>query len=253
LVFALLPLAAQARGFDDFTARAPSLKQAGHWEWAWDGNDALGVGVPALVHYVASGPARIVINGPDEMLEHMRVGQGQIQMECDNDCHFNGRRLDITVSGVALNTIGLAGSGEIQLGRLNQDHLKLAISGSGRASAEGRIGRMELSISGSGEARLGDVAVQQADINISGSGQVGAQGRIDRVELMISGSGDAHLDDVAIRQANIHIAGSGTADMTPREEADVHVMGSGKVRMKAKPARFNQMVTGSGGVRVAGD
>ena len=253
LVFCLLPLTAEARGFEDFTAREPALKQSGHWEWAWDGSDSLGVGAPATVHYVASGPARIVVNGPDEMLEHLRVGQGQIRMECDNDCHFNGRRLDITVSGVALNTVGLAGSGEIVLGRLDQDRLKLAISGSGRASAEGRIGRMDLSISGSGQARLGEVAVQQADINISGSGQVGAQGRMDRVELMIAGSGDAHLDDVVIRQANVHITGSGTADMTPHDEADVHVVGSGKVRMKATPARFNQTVMGSGGVRVAGD
>jgi hypothetical protein len=257
LVFSLTSLLCaplvQARGFDDITPREPSLKQSGHWEWAWDGSDALGVGVPAIVHYVPGGPARIAVTGPDDILQRLEVGQGQIRIQCDNDCHFNGRKLDITVSGVALNTVGLAGSSEIQLGRLSQDHLKLAISGSGRVSAEGRIDRMELSIAGSGEARLGDVAMQQADIHISGSGQVGARGRIDRVELTISGSGNARLGEVAMRQADVHIAGSGSADMTPREEADVHVVGSGKVHMAATPVRLNQSVTGSGGVRVSAD
>jgi len=244
---------AQARGFEDFTPRDPSLKQSGHWEWAWDGSDALSVGAPATVHYVPGGPARITVNGPDDILEHLRVGQGQIRMECDYDCHFNGRKLDITVSGVALNAVGLAGSGEILLGRLNQDRLKLDVSGSGRASAEGRIDRMDLSISGSGSARLGEVAMQQAAIRISGSGQVSARGRMDQVDLTISGSGAAQLGDVAARQADIHIAGSGTADLAPREEANVHVTGSGKVRMTARPARLNQTVTGSGGVRIAGN
>jgi hypothetical protein len=205
---------AQARGFDDFTPREPSLKQSGHWEWAWDGTDGLGVGVPATVHYVPGGPARIIVTGPDEILERLRVGQGQIKMPCDNDCHFGGRRLDITVSGVALHSVALAGSGEIQLGRLDQDRLKLAIMGSGWISAEGRI---------------------------------------DRVELAIMGSGDARLGDAAIRQADIHIAGSGNAILTPREEANIHVAGSGNVRMTAMPVRLNQIVAGSGGVRIAGN
>ncbi len=206
----LLSACAQARDWDSFTPREPSSKQAGHWEWAWDGSDSLGISVPATVHYQRTGPARIAITGPDEMLAQLRVGQGEIRT-CQ-DCNFHGGHLDITVSGMALRNVALAGGGEeIQLGRLDQDDLRLSIAGSGRASADGRINRLELSIAGSGTVRMDDAKVQRADI---------------------------------------HIAGSGNVTVTPTEEANVHVAGSGNIQMKATPPRLNQSITGSGGVRV---
>lgn len=208
-----LAVPALARSWDDFTPREPSLKQSGHWEWAWDGEDGLGVGVRATVHYVPTGPARIVVKGPNDLLEKLRVGQGRIRW-CE-DCRVGGDRLDITVSGVALREVAVHGSGgDIQLGRLDQDRLRLAISGTGKASASGRI---------------------------------------DQVDLSISGSGSANLGDASVRRANIHISGSADVDLSPRDEANVHVSGSGNIRMKAMPARLNQRVSGSGGVRIAGN
>jgi len=215
LALCLLSMAtvpAMAKDWDDFTPREPSLKQAGHWEWTWDGDDGLGVSVPASVHVIAGGPARISVTGSDEMLARLRIGQGRIKL-C-NDCRASGK-LDITVSGVSLHAVALLGAGgEIALGALSQDRLNLAISGTGKVSAGGRI---------------------------------------DRVALAISGTGDVDLGDAAVQRADIHIAGSGNVRITPHEEANIHVAGSGKVRMAKAPARLNQMVVGSGGVRVTGD
>jgi hypothetical protein len=214
-LFALtFALPALARNWDDdFTPREPSLKQSGHWEWAWDGSDGLGVSVGATVHYVAGGPARITVTGPDDLLAKLRVGQGQIRW-CE-DCRIRGERLDITVSGVTLHNVALHGAGgDIQMGRLDQDRLRLAISGTGKLSAGGRI---------------------------------------DQVDLAISGSGSAFLGDASVRRANIHISGSGDVDLTPRDEANVHVSGSGNIRMKSMPVRLNQSVSGSGGVHVTGN
>jgi hypothetical protein len=211
LALVLLTGAASARDWDGFTPSEPSLKQPGHWEWAWDGSDSLGISVPATVHYVRGGPARIVITGPDDMLAQLRVGHGDIRF-CRDCWGGHGDRLDITVSGVPLRNVSLAGGGEdIQLGRLDQNELHLSIAGSGRASADGRIDQLKLSIAGSGTVRMDDAKVQRADI---------------------------------------HIAGSGNVAVTPTEEADVHVSGSGNIQMKATPPRLNQFVTGSGGVHV---
>ena len=103
-----LALPALARDWnDDFTPREPSLRQSGHWEWAWDGDDGLGVSVAATVRYVPGGPARISVNGPDELLEKLRVGEGQIRW-CE-DCRIRGGRLEITVSGVTLHNVALRG------------------------------------------------------------------------------------------------------------------------------------------------
>jgi hypothetical protein len=205
----VLSVPAMAR---DFTPREPSLKQSGHWAWDWDGTDGLGVSIAATVHYVPGGPARISVTGPDELLQKLRIGQGQIRW-CE-DCSINGGKLDITVSGVTLHSVALhGGGGDIQLGRLDQDRLHLAISGSGRMSAGGRI---------------------------------------DQVNLAISGSGNVSLSDASVQRANVAISGSGDVDVTPRDDANISVSGSGNIRMKAMPAHLNQKISGSGGVRIAG-
>jgi len=210
LALILLSGCAQTRDGDGFSAGAPSSKQQGRWEWAWDGSDALDVAVPATVHYQRGGPARISISGPEDVLAQLRVSRGQIRF-CEG-CRGRREPLNITVGGVALHRVALAGGSEnLQLGKLDQDNLRLAISGSGHASADGRISRLELSISGSGTVQMADARVQRADI---------------------------------------HIAGSGNVSVTPSEEANVHVAGSGNIRMKARPPRLSQFITGSGGVRV---
>ncbi|HWU56013.1 MAG TPA: DUF2807 domain-containing protein, partial [Rhizomicrobium sp.] len=167
-LFALL-IPAQARSWDDFTPREPSLKQSGHWEWQWDGGDSLGVSlVGAKVRYVPTLPARIVITGPNEALERVRVGQGQIRW-C-NDCQAI-KGLEVTVSGVTLHNVALSGADiDIQLGRLNQDRLSLALSGTGQIDAGGRVDRLDASIAGAGDIHMGDAAVRRANIHIAGSG-----------------------------------------------------------------------------------
>ena len=213
LLLGLLSVGADARDWDSFTPREPALRQPGHQEWVWDGSDGLGVSVSGIVHYQRGGPARISITGPDAILEKLRVGQGQIRY-CE-DCRVSRTPLDITVSGVPLRTVSLAGSGgDIRMGRLDQNELRLSIAGTGQISAEGRI---------------------------------------DEVKLSIAGSGNANLEKVAARRADIHIAGSGDVSLTPRDEANIHVAGSGNVRMTAAPARLNQSITGSGGMRIVGN
>ena len=76
---------------------------------------------------------------------------------------------------------------------------------------------------------------------------------IDRLDASIAGAGNIQMGGATVQRANIHIAGSGDVAVNPREEANVSVAGSGKVRMTAMPARLNQSVTGSGGVRVIGN
>ncbi|HEY4078837.1 MAG TPA: DUF2807 domain-containing protein [Rhizomicrobium sp.] len=194
-----------------FVAREPLVKQPGHREWAWDGSDGFGIEVPATVHYVQGGSPRIVITGPDDMLAQIAVGQGQVQC-ADDPCRFDRGKLDVTVGGVALRSIGISGSARLLLGRLNQNELHLAISGSGSASAEGRVDNLELAIAGSGRAELGQLVV---------------------------------------RNANVHVSGSGGATLAPHEDANIMVSGSGGVKLESRPAHLRQMVSGSGGIAIS--
>src|SRR5581483_241821 len=69
LVFALLSGIALANDWDGFTPREPSLKQPGHWEWAWDGSEGLVIPVPDTVLGRSRGTMCISGAGRKEMLE----------------------------------------------------------------------------------------------------------------------------------------------------------------------------------------
>jgi hypothetical protein len=161
------------------------------------------------MHYRVGGPARIVATGPDEILKHLRIGQGHIR--ADNDWHFlHADRVTVTVTGVTVHQIALSGSGSATLEGLDLDHLRLSVSGSG-------------SVTGSGRA--------------------------DRADVMLSGSGSADLAHLATQRANITIAGSGDVMLSPREEARVSITGSGAVHMASRPPSLTEKVVGSGTVR----
>jgi hypothetical protein len=211
---ALAATAAVGRDWDDnFVPREPAVKQAGHYEWVWDGADSLGIQAPVRVRYTPAGTPRIVATGPDELLAHLQVGQGRIRV--DRDWHYSGRdRIQVTVTGVTVHNIALSGSGQASLEKLDLDHLNLAISG---------------------------------------SGSVRGDGRSDSVNLAVSGSGNADLANLAARSANIHISGSGRVNLTPSDSANIAVSGSGIVRMTARPPHLSQKITGSGGVRIANE
>ena len=214
MMLALVASAAFARGWDgDFTAREPSVKQSGHYEWSWDGKDSLSLEAPVSLHYTPGGAPRIVATGPEELLAHLRVGQGRIRV--DDNWHYSGPgRVEVTVTGVTVNSISLSGSGRATLEKLDLDRLNLSISGSGSVKGDGRS---------------------------------------DQVSLSISGSGNADLAALTARTASVHISGSGKVDLTPRESASVSVSGSGIMRMTAKPAHYTQSVSGSGGIRINGN
>jgi hypothetical protein len=197
---------------DDYAARAPVVQQSGRYEWNWDGGDSLTLAIPATTHYVPAGSPRIVITASEDFLSHVRVGNGRIRMERDWR-NARGERAEVTITGVTVHNITLAGTGRVNLEKLDLDRLHLTVAGSGALTGEGRV---------------------------------------DDLDLTVAGSGDSDLSRLSVRRANIHIAGSGRVALTPRDQANLSVAGSGTVHMAAMPPRISQSIIGSGGVRVDG-
>jgi hypothetical protein len=211
LSFAALTGSASVAHSFDFVGDAPAVSSPGHREWAWDGDHHLYLGVPATLHYQRGGPARIVITGPEDQLRRVQVGGGHIERDDDWNWHGDDEKLDITVSGVALDHISLGGSGRILLGHLDQDAL---------------------------------------DLDIGGSGNVAADGRIEHLKVNIGGSGRVAFDKVASADAHVRVAGSGNIALASANELDVVIAGSGQIRLAARPAHLHSTVMGSGRVVV---
>lgn len=194
---------------DDFAGEKPAVQTADRLEWVWDGDDHFSVGGPATVHYQAGGAPRIVIKAPADLLARVRYDHGRVELENGFFDHgFGGERMDITLTGMTLRDIHLAGSGDMQMGDIHQDRLALSLAGSGSVEAGGRAEQLALHIAGSGKAHLDKLTSGELQAHIAGSGDADV-GKADRAEISIAGSGRVHFESAAPQDISSRVAGSG--------------------------------------------
>ena len=190
---------------------------------AWSGGDTLVVDLSADVTYVQGDKPGVVVRGPEQAVQRVRLVDGRLTLEDDDDQERgymrlgrNGLRifsetemLKITVTAPSVNSFRVAGSGDLTVEGYDQPSLAL---------------------------------------QLDGSGDVEVDGRASKLELRINGSGDAGLEGLAVADAVIDLAGSGEADVGPTGAVSVDISGSGDLNLTRRPASIQQDVTGSGEV-----
>jgi len=194
---------------DDFEGEAPAVKTADRVEWAWDGGDRAEIAVPAKVHYQAGGTPRVIVRGPANLLDRVRFQDGELKLKerLFGDWNIGGERLDVTISGVKLRQVGLAGHVDMNMGEIHQDQLQLSIAGSGSFDASGSADDLSVHIAGSGDYQLGELAARTMLVDIAGSGKVDAASP-SSAHINIMGSGQVHF--VAMpKDISANISGSG--------------------------------------------
>lgn len=131
-----------------------------------------------------------------------------------------------------LDTVALAGSGDVRVDRVE---------------GEDFVG----SVAGPGELSIGALDVDEADFRIGGSGNVVAAGTARETRVSIGGSGEVQANGLRSETASVSIGGSGDVALTVEDEADVSIVGSGDVAISG-PARCSVTQMGSGDVRCEG-
>jgi len=131
-----------------------------------------------------------------------------------------------------LETVSLAGSGNVSVDRIEGDHFKA-------------------SIAGSGELAIAALQVDSADFSIAGAGDVRVAGAVRESRVSILGSGDVNALALRSETANVSIAGSGDVSLTVNNDARVAVMGSGDVEISG-PAQCSVTRLGGGEVTCNG-
>lgn len=172
----------------------------------WDGSDTFSMAVPGHASYTPGGDNQVHVTGDAELLAHLRVRDGRLEMNC-RGWRGNSDALTITLPGREFKKFGIAGSGDLVLSKLDQEKVRLSIAGSGSIKADGKV---------------------------------------QQTEIHIAGSGDADLREVKTNVANVHIAGSGNTDIAPTDEADIHIAGSGDVNLHSSPKKLETHIAGSG-------
>ena len=216
----------------------------------WQGSEAVEIRVPASVRFKVGTDWRAEATGPEAVLKHLQFSNGKLAF--DQPMNLCGVDLKVALSGPAVRQWTLAGSGALALEQLNQANLDINVSGSGSATATGKVGRARATLKGSGDLNLNGLALTDVDLDIHGSGSALASGTAEQAWISISGSGDANLGQLVVKEANVRIKGSGNVDTSPVENADVQIGGSGDVRLLKKPKSMQSRIYGSGRVIGAG-
>ena len=240
----------------------------------WPGSDIIKIKLPAQVHYHPGPVPRASVSGDADLVSHVRLRDGVLQWDTPEwdaqiDCS-QASDLVIQLTGPAVSSWTLNGSGELSLDDIKQDLLRIALHGSGVVRASGETRELTLDAAGSGRADLGRLVTQKASAAIQGSadlklgdtrqgvlriimhgsGTVTASGTAREVSVDASGSGRADLGRLVADRASARIHGSADVDLAPRQDADVSVAGSAVVKLHgAAAARIASHVSGSAQVQ----
>jgi len=258
-------------------------------DFDWDG-DHVTLAVRGQASYTPGTNDKLHASGDPQVLAHLRVRDGKIEMDCRG---WGDRTSDLTMilPGREFRKFTIAGGGKLALDKLNQSSAEIHIAGSGKISANGRIDDLKTKISGSGDADLdrltvreaemkiagsgnirangkidsldvdiagsghvdiGQVEAQKASVDIHGSGTVKAKGKIDDVKIDIAGSGNADFGDMQTRSAQVEIHGQGDVHIAPNEQAKIEISGSGDVYLHSNPKTLDTEMHGSGRIHKIG-
>lgn len=139
----------------------------------------------------------------------------------------------LTVRGI--DTLVLAGSGNVEAPALQADDFSVDLSGSG-------------------DIEIASLTADNLEVEISGSGTLRVSGgRVEKQEVTISGSGKYEARDLQSNKADVTISGSGSMTINVRQNLEVNISGSGSVRYVGSPALDKLTVSGTGTVEQISD
>lgn len=199
------------------------------------GFDAVSLaGSPDLIVNVGGGHS-VRAEGDPEMLDRLdvRVEGGTLKVgykKGDWSMNLGSRpKTRIFVTVPTLRAAALAGSGDIQVDRVQGDSF-------------------DASVAGSGDIAIAQMQVGTANFSIAGSGGITASGAAQTASASIAGSGDINAGSLQSRTASASVMGSGDVRIRATETANVSIMGSGDVLIGGS-ARCTVNKRGSGSVR----
>jgi hypothetical protein len=180
---------------------------------AWDGDSTVTINVPATVHYQPGGGDTVHVTGPSELMSHLRVRDGRIEL----DCNLSGsdRQLDLVLPGRAFRTFTLNGTGHLVLENLNQQALNVNLHGEGDVRATGMAEDLSLTLAGAGKADLGHLSVQRSKVRIAGAGEAELAPK-DSADITIAGAGEIRFLEQPLH-LQTHIVGAGRIINAPTQ------------------------------------
>jgi hypothetical protein len=149
--------------------------------------------------------------------------------------------------------ISLLGSGNISTGTLDATNVDIHLNGSGKVTL-GTVTAREVTanIAGSGDIQLDTLAADKITSKTAGSGNITIGGKVTEQSAAILGSGDYRAGGLKSNTATVQVSGSGNSQVSADGTLNVTILGSGDVAYSGSP-KVNASIAGSGKVNQAGE
>ena len=216
--------------------------------------DGVAFAVPGKL-YLEQGEEYLRLEGDEDLLAEIitEVKDGTLVIRRESSIWTRSRGTLTAYVGIEdLESLAVAGSGDLIAEDLKAGDLEIKVSGSGEVTIEQlQAEDVEMKVSGSGAISIEDMTGEDLEATIAGSGRIEVGGEVEAQDIRISGSGDFRGQDLSTTSTSVVVSGSGDVDVRAEDELDVMISGSGSVRYGGDPS-ISKVVSGSGSVKPAG-
>ena len=172
---------------------------------AWDAGDSVRLVVFSDARYAPGSDAMLHASGDPDVLAHLRVRNGTIDLDChgwrDRD------QIRLTLPGREFRAFAIAGRSDLGLEKMNQASVKIDIAGTGTVRAEGKIDDVSIRIAGVGHADFRKVASLTTRVELAGVGSADIA-PTDTATIKIAGPSTVNLHSTP-KNLDTQIAGPG--------------------------------------------
>ncbi len=144
--------------------------------------------------------------------------------------NFGKRRETVTVriGASALKRLTVAGSGDVEIDRINAERFTLAGNGPGDVHASGTVRQLTVTSSGSGDLELQHLKAGDVDLALNGPGDVELADVSGTLSVQAGGSGDLEADGLRASKVTARMRGPGNVKLSgSARELDLEMSGSG--------------------------
>lgn len=213
-------------------------------EMVWSGSDELEIALPAEVTVTQGPQARMVITGPKDAVEHVKVDGGHIGFS-------ESANVRVTVKGLNLNIKGLEGFRRLKIQITAPDVRKIDASVASKVVLVG-FKRDELELKANAGSDLsGDIEVRKLELEVHSGANAELTGKADDMELDVHSAGDAKLDKLVVKSIHGEAKSGADASIAAIDSIDMDVHSGADVTIHGRPTHVNTNTHSGGDVHYA--